>query len=56
MRALERAATDELQGGIVYDALLMACARKIEARWIFTNNYKHFRRVAPDLAARIVEP
>ena len=56
MRALQGASEKDLQGGIVYDALLMACARKVEARWVFTNNYKHFRRVAPDLASRIVEP
>jgi hypothetical protein len=34
----------------------MACARKVEPKWIFTHNHKHFRRVAPDLASRIVEP
>jgi predicted nucleic acid-binding protein len=56
MNALEAAAGHGFVGGIIYDALLMACARKIEAKWIFTNNHKHFRRVAPDLASRIVEP
>jgi predicted nucleic acid-binding protein len=43
-------------GGIIYDALLMACARKAKASRIYTLNAKHFRLVAPDLAARIVEP
>jgi predicted nucleic acid-binding protein len=56
MRALETAAEHGLVGSIIYDALLMSCARKVEAKWIFTNNHKHFRRVAPDLASRIVEP
>jgi predicted nucleic acid-binding protein len=56
MDALKAAAGHGLVGAIIYDALLMACARKVEAKWIFTNNYKHFRRVAPDLASRIVEP
>jgi len=45
-----------LRGAIVYDALLIACARKIKARHIYTHNLKHFRAVAPDLAAIIVEP
>ncbi len=45
-----------LTGGILYDALIMACARKIDATRIYTFNTKHFRLVAPDLAPRIVEP
>jgi predicted nucleic acid-binding protein len=43
-------------GGMVYDALLLACARKIKATRIYTLNPKHFKLVAPDLASRIVEP
>jgi predicted nucleic acid-binding protein len=43
-------------GGMVYDALIVACARKAKATRIYTLNPKHFRLVAPDLAARIVEP
>ncbi len=43
-------------GPLIYDALLLACARKINARSIYTSNVKHFRRIAPDLASRIVEP
>jgi predicted nucleic acid-binding protein len=53
---LEAAASHGLVGAIIYDALLIACARKAEAKWIFTNNHKHFRRIAPDLASRIIEP
>jgi len=45
-----------LPGAQIYDALLMAGARKIRADAIYTWNLKHFRAVAPDLAARIVEP
>lgn len=56
LRALEDAAQRGLTGGIVYDALLLACARKVGAGVIFTSNYKHFRQIAPDLAARIREP
>jgi predicted nucleic acid-binding protein len=43
-------------GGMIYDALILACARKSKATRIYTLNEKHFRLVAPDLAARIVEP
>ena len=42
--------------GIIYDALLLACARKVSADRIYTWNVSHFRAIAPDLAARIVEP
>jgi predicted nucleic acid-binding protein len=45
-----------LAGGIVFDALLLACARKVSAKRIYTWNEKHFRLVAPDLAERIVTP
>ncbi len=43
-------------GGMIYDALLLACARKAEADRIYTLNLKHFRQIAPDLASRIIEP
>lgn len=43
-------------GGTVYDALLLACARKAKASRIYTLNQKHFRLVAPDMASRIREP
>ena len=45
-----------LAGGILYDALIVACARKAHATRIYTFNTKHFRMVAPDLAPRIIEP
>ncbi len=43
-------------GAIIYDALILACARKARAEVIYTWNVKHFRLVAPDLSDRIVEP
>lgn len=43
-------------GGLIFDALIIACARKSKATRIYTLNQRHFRLVAPDLAARIVEP
>lgn len=56
IEALRRFAAADLRGGIVYDALIVECARKAQARRIYTLNARHFRTVAPDLAARIVEP
>jgi predicted nucleic acid-binding protein len=53
---LREAARMGLAGGIVFDALLLACARKVEAQRIYTWNEKHFRMVAPDLAERILTP
>lgn len=54
--AFRRAASLGLSGGIVYDALHLACARKCAARQIYTLNLRHFRTVAPDLATRILRP
>ena len=45
-----------LSGSMVYDALLLACARRAKAKLIYTWNVRHFRAVAPDLAAKIVTP
>ncbi len=43
-------------GGIIFDALLVACARKAKAETIYTWNVRHFRLIAPDLAGGILEP
>jgi len=56
LQTTRRMATLKLPGGIVYDGLLMSCARKIHAERIYTWNEKHFRIVAPDLADIIVTP
>lgn len=56
LQTLNHLAQSRLTGGIVYDALLLACARKIGAETIYTIDYKDFRRIAPDLADRILEP
>ena len=42
--------------GRVYDALLLACARKVQAEVIYTWNVQHFAQLAPDLAGRIRTP
>ncbi len=56
IETLRTCATLGLTGGTIYDALHIACARKSGAEWIYTWNLRHFRRAAPDLAGRIVEP
>jgi predicted nucleic acid-binding protein len=56
MKTLGRTANLGHSGGMIYDALHLACARKIEAEQIYTWNVRHFRLVAPDLADRIITP
>jgi predicted nucleic acid-binding protein len=56
LQAIENIALQGLRGSIIYDALLLACARKIDAKAIYTNNIRHFRLIAPDLASRILLP
>lgn len=56
LRTIKDIAERGLGGGLVYDALLLACARKIDAKRIYTSNLMHFRKIAPDLASRIYEP
>jgi hypothetical protein len=45
-----------MTGAVIYDALILACARKVRAERIYTWNLRHFRAVAPDLATKIVTP
>jgi predicted nucleic acid-binding protein len=56
LATIRRAADAGLSGGLVYDALLLACARKCKADVIYTFNERHFARIAPDLAGRIQAP
>jgi predicted nucleic acid-binding protein len=56
LRAIRDAAERRFTTGRVYDALLLACARKFEADAIYTWNLKHFRQLAPDLAGHIRTP
>ena len=56
METLQRTANLGHSGGMIYDALHLACARKIGADQIYTWNVRHFHTVAPDLADRIVTP
>lgn len=50
------AARNRCIGGAIYDALLLACARKSKADQILTWNLRDFHRIAPDLADRIRTP
>ena len=45
-----------MQGGAVYDALLLECARVSDADRVYTFNLRDFRRLAPDLGARLCAP
>ena len=56
LTAIRDAAKLRIAGGTIYDALLVKCARKVNAQRIYTWNVRHFELVAPDLAGRIVTP
>ena len=45
-----------MRGGAIYDGLLLACARKIDAERILTFNTRHFATFAPDLRNLIHAP
>lgn len=44
---LREAAAARIQGGTIYDAVLMKCAAKESVARIYTLNLKHFQAVAP---------
>ena len=45
-----------MQGGAVYDALLLECARVSGTDRIYTFNLREFQRLAPDLVDRLCAP
>ena len=54
---LANAAANGVEGGLTYDALLLAAAAKSGADRIYTTNIRHFQSLATDqLRARIVAP
>lgn len=55
-RTMERAESLGIRGGAVYDALILACARKAKATRVWTFNARHFELFAGDLRDRIKEP
>ncbi|HUI78504.1 MAG TPA: PIN domain-containing protein [Bryobacteraceae bacterium] len=56
LETLSEVAERGFSSGQVYDALLLACARKSRAETIYTWDLKHFRQIAPDLAEHIRTP
>lgn len=56
-QTLEKAATDGVEGGRTYDALLLAAAAKSGADRIYTTNVRHFLSLADDeLRGRVMAP
>ena len=53
---LREAAGRGISGGKIYDALILACAKKCRAEAIYTLNHREFPVLAPDLAGRIRTP
>jgi predicted nucleic acid-binding protein len=54
---LELAAAGDIEGGRIYDALLLAAAERSRAERIYTFNISHFQSIANDnLRNRIVGP
>lgn len=54
---LREAAGTGIQGGMVYDALLLKAAAKAGVEVIYTLNLKHFQAIAPaDLAVKLSSP
>jgi predicted nucleic acid-binding protein len=53
---IQKTAEQGFTSGRVYDALLLRCAAKVKAQTIYTWNLKHFRALAPELAARMRTP
>ncbi len=45
-----------VEGGMVYDALLMRAAQKAHVQRIYTLNLKHFRRVAAESLSLLATP
>ena len=54
--AITRCTEAGLAGGIIYDAILLECARRAGVKRIYTLNERDFRRLAPDLASVICVP
>jgi len=43
-------------GGLLYDAIIGACARKARAEVIYSWNTQHFLRLGPEIASRVHSP
>ena len=56
LHVMEEAERSGVRGGAIYDALILACARKAKAEAIWTLNARHFLLFAKDLSGKIREP
>ena len=45
-----------LTGGVVYDALILQCAKTVKPDRIYTFNVHDFQRVSMDLASKVIAP
>ncbi|MGA8654860.1 MAG: PIN domain-containing protein [Chthoniobacterales bacterium] len=55
-KTVRNAAELGLTGGRIYDVLLLAAAREVEAKHVYTWNIRHFQQIGPDLERRIRTP
>lgn len=54
---IREAALGGIEGGTVYDAILLKCAEKAKAEKIYTLNLKHFHNIASKaVASQVVAP
>jgi predicted nucleic acid-binding protein len=54
---IREAALSGIQGGTIFDALLLKCAAKSGAEKVFTLNLKHFQNIAPkNIGSQISAP
>ena len=56
LKVMEQAESLGIRGGAIYDAMILACARKARATAIWTLNARHFLLFAADLREQIREP
>lgn len=56
IHTIKECASRGWMGGLIYDALHVAAARKAKCDRIYTLNVRHFRSLAPDLSDRIMAP
>ncbi|MEP7352069.1 MAG: PIN domain-containing protein [Acidobacteriota bacterium] len=54
--AIQNAASQNIAGGTVYDALIATCALHSGAAQIYTWNQRHFERFGPDVSLRLMLP
>lgn len=56
LATIRQAATNGIVGGMLYDALLAACANKANAERVYTWNLQHFQRLGTEFGKRVRTP